>query len=78
VGGGSTQISIFYPNGEMINNSFKVGTVRMLKNNIDPSEWDKMLDFTIKNTKNEDLFVIGSGGNINFIKKDSVHMIILF
>jgi len=35
----------------MINNSFKVGTVRMLKNNIDPSEWDKMLDFTIKNTK---------------------------
>lgn len=69
VGGGSTQISIFYPNGEMINDSFKVGTVRMLKNNIDPSEWDRMLDFTIKNTKNEDLFVIGSGGNINFIKK---------
>lgn len=69
VGGGSTQISIFYPNGNMINDSFKVGTVRMLKNNIDPSEWDRMIDFTLKNTKNDDLFVIGSGGNINFIKK---------
>ncbi len=69
VGGGSTQISIFYPNGEMINESFKIGTVRMLKNNIDSTEWDRMIDFTLKNTKKDDLFVIGSGGNINFIKK---------
>ncbi|HOB78233.1 MAG: hypothetical protein WBL11_08260 [Bacteroidales bacterium] len=69
VGGGSTQISIFYPDGSMINDSFKIGTVRMLKNNIKAVEWNKMMDFVQKNTKKDNLFVIGSGGNINFIKK---------
>lgn len=66
VGGGSTELTLFN-NGEMVfKDSFNIGTIRLLKNQIDESEWDLMKDSLRSKTKNiKKVIAIGSGGNIN-------------
>lgn len=66
VGGGSTEVSFFSNNVLVFKKSFNIGTIRLLKNLVQNSEWEQMkalLKATTKNYKN--VIAIGSGGNIN-------------
>jgi len=70
VGGGSTDISVS-KNGEILEvKSFKIGTLRILKNKVKKKEWDRLKKW-LKNYRDQfgKLHVIGSGGNINKINK---------
>lgn len=70
VGGGSTEISIFSKGEPRNSRSFKVGTIRLLKNKVDEKVWEKMEKWIDKNIKKgQDYTVFGTGGNINKIHK---------
>ena len=72
VGGGSTEFSIFYNGKKTASKSFKLGTVRLLKNMVDKSEWNKAEQWVKTHTKKYDkVYLIGSGGNINKLFKMS-------
>lgn len=68
VGGGSTDI-IFYEDGKLrYKKSIDIGTIRILKNQVTESHWDKMKAELKANVKSSlPLVAIGSGGNINKI-----------
>ncbi len=70
VGGGSTEITLFENDNVVKSHSFKIGTIRMLKNRVKKSEL-KALHSWLTEIKNKNLNVkaIGSGGNINKIFK---------
>ncbi len=72
VGGGSTEITLFENRTVVKSHSFKIGTIRMLKNMVKDSELKK-LDSWLEDIKqrNIDIKAIGSGGNINKIFKFS-------
>ncbi|MBN1153781.1 exopolyphosphatase [candidate division KSB1 bacterium] len=66
VGGGSTEITLFSKGKVNTSNSFKIGTVRLLKKLVSDSDWDEMSKWLKTATKDiDELFAIGSGGNIN-------------
>ena len=66
VGGGSTELT-FFSDGKMIfKKSFNIGTIRLLKNQVEEATWDEMKEFIISKTKgHHHVTAIGSGGNIN-------------
>jgi exopolyphosphatase/guanosine-5'-triphosphate,3'-diphosphate pyrophosphatase len=66
VGGGSTELT-FFSDGKMIGkNSFDIGTIRLLKNQVTEDKWNVMKEFVKAITKNcHHITAIGSGGNIN-------------
>lgn len=66
VGGGSTELT-FYSDGKLIfKESFNIGTIRILKNQVSELMWDSLKDFIRKKTKGyHHVTAIGSGGNIN-------------
>ena len=67
VGGGSTELT-FFANGELqFKRSFNIGTIRLLKKQVDEFMWDEMRDFIRRETEGHDgdMVAIGSGGNIN-------------
>ena len=68
VGGGSTEVT-FFSDGKMIfKESFNIGTIRLLKNQVNEAAWDEMKEFIVKKTKgHHHVTAIGSGGNINKI-----------
>src|SRR5688572_26433790 len=68
VGGGSTEI-MFFANGRLVfKRSFNIGTIRLLKDQVDDFIWGEMKDFVKRETKPyNDIVAIGSGGNINKI-----------
>jgi len=68
VGGGSTELT-FFSDGKMIfKKSFNIGTIRLLKNQVNEATWDEMKEFIRDKTKgHHHVTVIGSGGNINKI-----------
>ena len=68
VGGGSTELT-FFSDGKMIfKKSFNIGTIRLLKNQVDEATWDEMKEFIRSKTKGyHHVTAIGSGGNINKI-----------
>jgi exopolyphosphatase / guanosine-5'-triphosphate,3'-diphosphate pyrophosphatase len=70
VGGGSTELSVFY-NQEKINSfSFNIGTLRILNNTVTKGEWNDFKNWIKTNLKGfETVIGIGSGGNINKIRK---------
>ncbi|WP_372920035.1 Ppx/GppA phosphatase family protein [Salegentibacter sp.] len=72
VGGGSTEYTL-YSNGESIDSkSFKVGTVRLLKDLVEHKTWNEMEKWVREVTEDfDDIDLIGSGGNINNIFKTS-------
>lgn len=70
VGGGSTEITIFINHQPVAANSFNIGTIRILQNQVTKGDWKLMKDWLKKELKNLHNFsVIGSGGNINRISK---------
>ncbi|MEY4053340.1 MAG: hypothetical protein RL034_258, partial [Bacteroidota bacterium] len=68
VGGGSTELT-FFANGELVSKeSFNIGTIRLLKNQIKEKNWEELKDYVKKNIKNAlPSIAIGSGGNITKI-----------
>ncbi|MDX1953915.1 MAG: exopolyphosphatase [Chitinophagaceae bacterium] len=66
VGGGSTELT-FFSDGKMVfKESFNIGTIRLLKNQVNESQWDAMKEFIKSKTKgHHHVTAIGSGGNIN-------------
>ena len=66
VGGGSTELTLFSNNEVVFKQSFDIGTIRLLKNQVQESHWFEMKDFIKENTKSHrELVAIGTGGNIN-------------
>lgn len=72
VGGGSTEFSIYHNSTKIASKSFNLGTVRLLNNLIGQDLWDEV-EYWIKTKTNEfeEISLIGSGGNINNIFKNS-------
>lgn len=72
VGGGSTELNIIIDDKIIKSKSFKIGTVRALKNNIDKNEWISFENWIVENTVGkQNIIVIGSGGNASKILKIS-------
>ena len=70
VGGGSTEFSIIHKGEKQLSCSFKIGTVRLLNDQVDPSIWSKVQVWIQEVSKDyERISVIGTGGNINKIFK---------
>jgi len=66
VGGGSTEITYFLDGKAVEARSFKIGTLRQLKNKVPEREWEALDEWLLDiKDEYEDLKVIGSGGNIN-------------
>lgn len=68
VGGGSTELT-FFSDGKLISKqSFNIGTIRLLKNQVTEELWQEMKDFIREKTSGyHHITAIGSGGNINKI-----------
>ena len=70
VGGGSTEFSVIHKGNKVDSKSFKIGTVRLLKDIVKNKTWQELQDWIESKTKDfANLEVIGSGGNINKIFK---------
>ena len=68
VGGGSTELTFFSDGKLVFKESFNIGTIRLLKNQVTEALWDEMKEFIKKKTKGyHHVTAIGSGGNINKI-----------
>jgi exopolyphosphatase/guanosine-5'-triphosphate,3'-diphosphate pyrophosphatase len=69
VGGGSTELTFIADSKLLFKESFNIGTIRLLKNQVVESQWEVMKDFIKRETKghDNDIIAIGSGGNINKI-----------
>jgi len=68
VGGGSTELTFFSDGKLIFKESFNIGTIRMLKNQVSEGNWDEMKEFIRQKTKgHHHVTAIGSGGNINKI-----------
>src|SRR5688500_19969012 len=66
VGGGSTELTLFSNNEVVFKQSFDIGTIRLLKNQVQESHWIKMKNFIKENIRvHHELVAIGTGGNIN-------------
>jgi len=72
VGGGSTEFTL-YDNGKaVVSKSFKLGTVRLLNNLVTDTTWKEVEEWIEHHTKGYTrLSLIGTGGNINNIFKNS-------
>ncbi len=66
VGGGSTELS-FFSNGKLIfKESFNIGTIRLLQQQVNEKTWEQMKEVIKTVTKGQkEVVAIGSGGNIN-------------
>lgn len=72
VGGGSTEFTIFSNGKTITSKSFKLGTVRLLNNMVTDTIWNEVEDWVKNETKHyHKVSLIGSGGNINSIFKQS-------
>ncbi|HTD94639.1 MAG TPA: hypothetical protein VK644_12530 [Chitinophagaceae bacterium] len=68
VGGGSTELTFFSDGKLIFKESFNIGTIRLLKNQVEERTWDLMKEFIKTKTKGyHHVTAIGSGGNINKI-----------
>lgn len=68
VGGGSTELTFFSDGRLVFKESFNIGTIRLLKNQVAEAQWDDMKEFIKSKTKGfHHVTAIGSGGNINKI-----------
>ncbi len=66
VGGGSTELSYFSQNQLFFKESFNIGTIRLLKKQVEEKHWDEMKNYIREKLKGQkDLVAIGTGGNIN-------------
>jgi exopolyphosphatase / guanosine-5'-triphosphate,3'-diphosphate pyrophosphatase len=68
VGGGSTELTFFSDGKLVAKESFNIGTIRLLKNQVTEDNWNEMKKFIKeKTTGYHHITAIGSGGNINKI-----------
>jgi exopolyphosphatase / guanosine-5'-triphosphate,3'-diphosphate pyrophosphatase len=68
VGGGSTELTFFSDGKLVFKESFNIGTIRLLKNQVTEAQWDEMKEYIRTKTKGyHHVTAIGSGGNINKI-----------
>ena len=66
VGGGSTELSLFHDNQLVQKESFNIGTIRLLQNQVTKTHWKALHDFLKRILKKHtNLQLVGSGGNIN-------------
>ena len=66
VGGGSTELTLFSDGKLVAKESFNIGTIRLLKNQVPEAQWNAMKDFIRTHSKGlHHITAIGSGGNIN-------------
>lgn len=72
VGGGSTEFTIFSNGHTITSKSFKLGTVRLLNDMVEDSMWNQVEKWIKQQTKHfSKISLIGTGGNINNIYKNS-------
>lgn len=72
VGGGSTEFSVIDQGEKIASKSFKIGTVRLLNDIVKKETWFELEQWIKQNTETFDkIDLIGSGGNINKIFKES-------
>jgi len=70
VGGGSTELTVFAENHIVASQSFNLGTIRLLHDQVSKETWNVVKEWVSVNTKDfQPLTAIGSGGNINKIFK---------
>ena len=70
IGGGSTEITLFSKNKVVVSQSFNIGTIRMLHEQIDKEYWSYFKNWVKEQTNGyKPLIAIGSGGNINKLFK---------
>jgi exopolyphosphatase/guanosine-5'-triphosphate,3'-diphosphate pyrophosphatase len=68
VGGGSTEVTLFSKNQIVFKESFNIGTIRLLHNQVKEEQWEYMKAHIKNNLKDyQPVEAIGSGGNINKI-----------
>jgi exopolyphosphatase / guanosine-5'-triphosphate,3'-diphosphate pyrophosphatase len=68
VGGGSTELTFFSDGKLIFKESFNIGTIRLLKDQVKEKEWSDIKNFIRSKTKGfHHVTCIGSGGNINKI-----------
>lgn len=68
VGGGSTELTLFSDGKLAAKESFNIGTIRLLKNQVSEDNWNEMRNFIKRKTTGyHHITAIGSGGNINKI-----------
>ena len=66
VGGGSTELTLYAQGRRILQDSYNVGTIRMMHGTVSPAVWDEMKAAVKRSVKGlKSLEVIGSGGNIN-------------
>lgn len=66
VGGGSTELTLFHKKEVLSSRSFKIGTIRLLQDCVEKSQWDELKTWVKSETKGfNDILMVGSGGNIN-------------
>lgn len=66
VGGGSTELTLFTEGIVAFKQSFNIGTIRLLKNQVSDKIWEQMKEFLKNATRSQHKVIsIGSGGNIN-------------
>lgn len=70
VGGGSTEVSVFEAGKKIAGKSFDIGTIRILKDKVQPNAWDEV-DYWLKNSLDLSMphKVFATGGNINKVHK---------
>jgi exopolyphosphatase/guanosine-5'-triphosphate,3'-diphosphate pyrophosphatase len=72
VGGGSTEFTLFSNGLALSSRSFRIGTVRLLKEMVTAADWSEAEQWIRNETRGHpDLSIIGSGGNINKLFKMS-------
>jgi exopolyphosphatase/guanosine-5'-triphosphate,3'-diphosphate pyrophosphatase len=68
VGGGSTEVTLFARNQIIFKESFNIGTIRLLHNQVTDEQWEHLKWFIKTYTREYfPLEAIGTGGNINKI-----------
>ena len=67
VGGGSTELNLYFHGKKIKTRSFKIGSVRVLEHNDSPLMWEDMEKWVKQNVKKEygKITAIGTGGNIS-------------
>lgn len=70
VGGGSTEITFFSNGNAIAVKSFRIGTLRILQNQLTKEDWNKMKEWVKEKAGDlKDFKIVGSGGNINTFSK---------
>jgi len=72
IGGGSTEITLFFNSEVKASHSFNIGTIRLLNELVDQKEFEHLKNW-LKEIKEAypNLIIIGSGGNVNKLLKIS-------